>query len=527
MLRESKLFQSIPVPSSNSRTPRRQRYWSCIARQCIVTETIYRVHLPLQEREWIEFHNQKWINSKEDKRFPSLQWIRCMMEIVWVKHHAIWRHQGSRHTRIRGNASKIRYFGAIWSSLKRKACNFTKHGHMQSFSTTHNLQLDKAVCMKTQDELYQKVRLTPRVPHVVLKPNSQYGQQDPQSQDATSSWEPSSDSKSYGETCNNTVDYRIPGVPLSAVEQLDTTRANKVKKLVEKFENRKDKESFIQDLSQTQKINKFSKESQDLIADLINTEIFELCENSSKQQCPNCNAYWEVVAVVEEIWNLRGGKQSSTRTTVTSPRYVSSRGAKHGPSERQRMFYHAKQMLKKARQQKHGRHRTILSRWYASESYRNSLSAIGWKEKHTMLYDRIALEKHIHVATRAERIQNSKHWIPTLNKEGPQQPLNQRSDFAHAKRLHDELLARTQEEYRTIPRSQQVRQRKGQQFEGNEEYDYAVDPETGWRFCKGSRANLQTASSSSSKWDQTHWKTSNGNSQHSSSPDDWWNFSQS
>ena len=31
--------------------------------------------------------------------------------------------------------------GAIWSSLKRKTCNFTKHVHMQSFSTTHYLRL--------------------------------------------------------------------------------------------------------------------------------------------------------------------------------------------------------------------------------------------------------------------------------------------------------------------------------------------------------------------------------------------------
>ena len=192
---------------------------------------------------------------------------------------------------------------------------------------------------------------------------------------------------------------------------------------------------------------------------------------------------------------------------VTSiPGYVekkSSRGAKHGPSERQRMYYQAKQRLRKARQKKHGRRPTILSRWHASESYRASLSTIGWKEKHMMLYHRIALEKHFYGATRAERIQNSKHWILTLNREGPQQPLNQRPDFAQAirdcKRLHDEHLARTQDEYRTIPRSQQVRQRKGQQFEGIEEYNYAVDRSTGWRFNKGSRDNLPTASSSSSK----------------------------
>ena len=47
--------------------------------------------------------------------------------------------------------------------------------------------IEQAVCMKTQDELYQKVRSTPRVPRGVLKSNSQYGLQDPQNQDARSS----------------------------------------------------------------------------------------------------------------------------------------------------------------------------------------------------------------------------------------------------------------------------------------------------------------------------------------------------
>ena len=38
--------------------------------------------------------------------------------------------------------------------------------------------IEKAVCMKTQEELYQKVRLTPSLLWVVLKSNSQCGQQD-------------------------------------------------------------------------------------------------------------------------------------------------------------------------------------------------------------------------------------------------------------------------------------------------------------------------------------------------------------
>ena len=129
------------------------------------------------------------------------------------------------------------------------------------------------------------MRLSPR-PYNPLS-NNVCHQKNPQNQDARSSWEPSSDSNSYGETCNLTVDHRIAGVPLSAVEPQNTIRENKVKRLIEKFENHKNKNSLIQDLIQTEKINKFSKESQDL----IDIEIFELCENSSKQQCPDCNAY--------------------------------------------------------------------------------------------------------------------------------------------------------------------------------------------------------------------------------------------
>ena len=99
------------------------------------------------------------------------------------------------------------------------------------YNTLPAARIEKAVCMKTQDELCQKVRLTARVPRVVLKSNSQYGLQDPQSREARSSWEPSSDSKSYGETCNNTVDHRISRVPLSAVEPQNTTRREQSQKV--------------------------------------------------------------------------------------------------------------------------------------------------------------------------------------------------------------------------------------------------------------------------------------------------------
>ena len=63
------------------------------------------------------------------------------------------------------------------------------------------------------------------------------------------------------------------------------------------------------------------------------------------------------------------------------------------------------------------------------------------------------------------RIQNTKHWVLRLNQNGGQQALNQRPDFAQAKReckrMHDEHVKQTQqEEYRPILGDQQSRQRR-------------------------------------------------------------------
>ena len=49
------------------------------------------------------------------------------------------------------------------------------------------------------------------------------------------------------------------------------------------------------------------------------------------------------------------------------------------------------------------------------------------------------------------------------------------------KRLHDEYVKETSEGNTPIHPTQRTRQRRDQQFEGLEEYDYQVDPQTGWR----------------------------------------------
>ena len=68
---------------------------------------------------------------------------------------------------------------------------------------------------------------------------------------------------------------------------------------------------------------------------------------------------------------------------------------------RQRMYYKASEMLKKARKHKNGGYEHILDRWHKDDKYRRSLSDIGWAEEQIIEYDEIAFEDHSYVATRS------------------------------------------------------------------------------------------------------------------------------
>ena len=128
-----------------------------------------------------------------------------------------------------------------WCNLKLAQqrglqCYQTRSHAIVLYNTLFAACIEEAVCMKTKEEQNLKVFLTPWLPRVVLKPNSHSGQQDQQEQDARSSCDHPSGSKSSGETWCNNVDYRIRGIPLSTVEQRGTNRKDKVKRLIQQFE---------------------------------------------------------------------------------------------------------------------------------------------------------------------------------------------------------------------------------------------------------------------------------------------------
>ena len=106
-----------------------------------------------------------------------------------------------------------------------------------------------------------------------------------------------------------------------------------VAKLIEKFESHQQKEQFLKDMSQTQKINRFSEASQKLLQDVDQTEIFEFCENSTKLQCSDCNSFTEIRIIycscgrnLKKSRSPQHFKRTSTiaiRTLATSLRRIS------------------------------------------------------------------------------------------------------------------------------------------------------------------------------------------------------------
>ena len=175
---------------------------------------------------------------------------------------------------------------------------------------------------------------------------------------------------------------------------------------------------------------------------------------------------------------------------------------------RQTMHFKAHDKSRKARNDKNGNCKTILERWYKDDKYRKSFSDIGWTAEQiktvTQLHWKIiptCLQLTIDVESRIP--------VQFLWTEGIQGEMNQRPDFIDAKhkckRLYEEHTARIGEGNTPIHPAQQMRQRRAQQLEGLDEYNYTVDPRTGWIVYPSTRP---TTTSSSAHWKQhDDWKS--------------------
>ena len=124
--------------------------------------------------------------------------------------------------------------------------------------------------MKIGEELHCKVCRSPRPPRLTLVPNSQHDQKDVPITDWRKSDDRENEVNKQRVTCSSSrVDFRIPGIPHSTVEKVETNR------------------------KKSDEINHVSRESKDLISEIGNTETFEFYETPSKRQCPYCASYLE------------------------------------------------------------------------------------------------------------------------------------------------------------------------------------------------------------------------------------------
>ena len=132
------------------------------------------------------------------------------------KPYSTCQKQVPRHTKIPGNAFRIQYFSCNLKLAQQRGPQFnqTRSNAVILYDTLPAEFIEKAICMKTKDQLYQRESVILR-PRVVLEANSQCDSQDLPAQEARSSCESQQDGESYGETRSNTADYRILGISIS------------------------------------------------------------------------------------------------------------------------------------------------------------------------------------------------------------------------------------------------------------------------------------------------------------------------
>ena len=182
---------------------------------------------------------------------------------------------------------KAHHNTVYWCKLKlaqRKGLQFyqTRSHAITLSSTLRAICIEKAVCIKNGEELYCKV-YPPRLPRVTLVPNSQHAKKDVLVTD------------SNRRTCSSSRVYvRIPSIPHSTVEQVETNRKETVRRLKEQFENHPNRNMLLKDFEKSEEMNHFSQESKDWITGMGNTEIFEFYETCSKRQCPDCALCLEI-----------------------------------------------------------------------------------------------------------------------------------------------------------------------------------------------------------------------------------------
>ena len=86
------------------------------------------------------------------------------------------------------------------------------------------------------------------------------------------------------------MDFRVPGLSHAVVKEAEHLR---VQELVKRIETHPHRAALHADVQQNNVYSPFSKDSKEMIRELGNVELFELCETAPQVQCSHCLLYWK------------------------------------------------------------------------------------------------------------------------------------------------------------------------------------------------------------------------------------------
>ena len=224
------------------------------------------------------------------------------------------------------------------------------------------------------------------------------------------------------------MDFKIPGLRLPSVKQLQSAS---IRELIQKIENHPNRHVLQRDLRQSQSFNPFSQESKQMIHEVGNIELCELLDMEPKTQCKVCLSYWDIGIVYCTCGHfLRKG----TEDLFPISNYCKKKGRPHEhrygkkPGDRE---YHIAHSLKKKCKKKN--FLGIHDRFIRDEKFHKNMIDNGRTEESCRQMDEFADEDHTHHLTSEEMDDyRSKWWIHSNKIGSDTMPIRHRSDFKQA-----------------------------------------------------------------------------------------------
>ena len=357
---------------------------------------------------------------------------------------------------------------------------------------------------KTEENLCQKTRLSPRLPPKVLLKSAWQVRLEGHDQRGTSVGQPPADEAAKEPQW----DFRTQGTLRAEVEQEEENcRKQLFGRLVRAVMHHPNKDAPTADLQSKHPCSPISEESKQMIHS-GKRGMFRTVQHLSPQNpCPYCLKFWTegilycdcgTCLVPAELTRKLSGESFDA---LTVPSFVidkgGGRGARHGKSEAQREYHQAKVCLRKAHKKGFT---TTLQRFQGCETYRNSQLHVWWDEDFCKHLDEIAQEDHSYVAVWQARQRYEKDWQLCLNNRGPVGPMKSRPACPEAVRRVREIKQEAEEAgYEMNPTIRpylQVRKGPGPQFQPwGKPAAWTVDPKNGWLWWL----------SSTTWWSSTEW----------------------